>query len=79
MSAGSESQGLAERMVSMKSLMPKRLVLMGPMTVGIASAPGGVEAQPSVGMRNAVGLRPYSPLAAAGLRMLPSTSVSYLT
>jgi hypothetical protein len=52
---------------------------MGPMTVGIGSAPGGVEDQPSVGRQNAVGLRLYSPLAAAGLRMLPEVRVSYLT
>jgi hypothetical protein len=38
--------------------MPSRLVLMGPMTPGIASAPTIVEHQPSVGMRKAVGLKP---------------------
>ena len=55
----------------MKSLMPVRLVLRGPMTVTIGSAPGLVDDQPSVGTRKAVGLRPYRPLLAAGLRMLP--------
>ena len=71
MSAGSESHGFADRTVLMKSLMPARLVLKGPMTVTIGSAPGLVDDQPSVGIRKAVGLRPYRPLFAAGLRILP--------
>lgn len=41
------------------------------MTVTIGSAAANVEDQPSVGIREAVGLRPHSPLLAAGLRMLP--------
>ena len=45
-------------MVFMKSLMPARLVLRGPMTVVIGSAPGAVDDHPSVGIRNAVGLKP---------------------
>ena len=71
MSAGSDSQGFADRTVSIKSWMPARLVLKGPMTVTIGSAPGLVDDQPSVGIRKAVGLRPYRPLFAAGLRILP--------
>jgi hypothetical protein len=55
----------------MKSLVPTRLVLNGPMAVTIGSAPGLVDDQPSVGIRKAVGLRPYRPLFAAGLRILP--------
>ena len=45
-------------MVCMKSLRPSRLVLRGPMTVAMASAPGAMLDQPSVGIRKAVGLRP---------------------
>lgn len=56
--AGSESQGCAERIVCMKSFRPDRLVLRGPMTVAMGSAPGGMLDQPVVGMRKAVGLRP---------------------
>lgn len=57
-SAGSESQGFADITVLMKIFMPARLVLKGPMAVTIGSAPGIVDDQPSVGIRNAVGLRP---------------------
>lgn len=57
-SAGSESQGLAGITVLMKIFMPARLMLKGPMTVTIESAPGIVDDQPSVGIRNVVGLRP---------------------
>src|SRR5256885_15248453 len=71
MSAGSESHGIKSMTVLIKSLMPARLVLKGPTTVTIGSAPGLVDDQPSVGIRKAVGLRPYRPLLAAGLRMLP--------
>ena len=58
MSAGSRSQGFADLTVLMKSLMLARLVLKGPMTVTIGSAPSIVEDQPSVGIWKAVGLRP---------------------
>lgn len=58
MRAGSESQGFAARTVDMKSLRPERLVLRGPIDGTIGSAPGGVEDQPSVGMRKEVGFRP---------------------
>lgn len=56
--AGSESHGFEARMVDMKSLRPEMLVLRGPIAVTIGSAPGGVEDQPSVGMRKVVGLNP---------------------
>ena len=56
----------------MKSLRPLTLVLKGPMTAAIGSAPGAVLDQPSVGIRKAVGLSPSIPLLAAGLRMLPA-------
>lgn len=42
----------------MKSLRPWTVVLRGPITAGMGSAPGAMLDQPSVGMRNAVGLRP---------------------
>ncbi len=58
MRAGSISQGLTSRIVFMKSWMPSRLVLMGPMTPGIGSVPAMVEHHPSVGIRKAVGLKP---------------------
>lgn len=45
-------------MVFMTSLRPSRLVLRGPMTPGIGSAPAMVEHHPSVGIRKAVGLNP---------------------
>ena len=38
--------------------MPERETDKGPIDVTIASAPGNVEDHPSVGIRNAVGLRP---------------------
>jgi hypothetical protein len=44
--------------VFIKSEMPAELVLKGPTTVTIGSAPGIIDDQPSVGIRNAVGLRP---------------------
>jgi hypothetical protein len=69
--AGSTSQGLLSIIVFMKMSMPLMQLLRGPMTVVIGSAPGGVDDQPVVGMRNAVGLKPYIPQAAAGTRMLP--------
>lgn len=74
MSAGSESHGLGEMTVFMKSFMPPRLLLMGPITPGMGSAPAIVEHHPSVGIRNAVGLKPYIPQFAAGLLMLPRGS-----
>jgi hypothetical protein len=55
----------------MKSFMPSRLVLMGPITPGTGSAPAGVEHHPSVGILKAVGLKPYIPQLAAGHLMLP--------
>ena len=42
----------------MNSLMPTILVLRGPMTVVMGSAPGIVDDQPSVGILKPVGLRP---------------------
>ena len=56
--AGSESHGFAAKTVLMKSLMPARLVLRGPIAVTMGSAPGIVDDQPSVGIRKVVGLRP---------------------
>ena len=58
MRAGSESHGFASMMVFMKALIPPRLVLSGPMTVTIASAPAAIDDQPSVGSRKAVGFNP---------------------
>src|SRR6187402_2392870 len=55
----------------MMSLRPSRLVLIGPITPAIGSAPAWVEHQPSVGIRNEVGLNPYTPQFEAGLLMLP--------
>ena len=42
----------------MKRAIPVREVDRGPITVGIGSAEGGVEDQPSVGIRKDVGFRP---------------------
>jgi hypothetical protein len=45
-------------MVFMNILIPSKLVLNGPMTPGIGSAPAIVEHHPSVGILKAVGLKP---------------------
>lgn len=58
MRAGSDSQGFVSMMVFMKVLMPPILVLRGPMTVVIASAPAAIDDHPSVGSRKAVGFSP---------------------
>ncbi|KAL8836239.1 MAG: hypothetical protein Q9170_002983 [Blastenia crenularia] len=42
------------------------------MAVAVGSALGAVPDQLSIGMRNAVGLRPYTPSQAAGLRIPPA-------
>jgi hypothetical protein len=55
----------------MKSLIPSRLVLSGPITPVMGSAPAIVEHHPSVGTRKAVGLRPYNPQFPAGALILP--------
>lgn len=69
--AGSDSHGFVSIIVFIKALIPPMLVLNGPMTVATASAPAAIDDQPSVGIRKAVGLSPYRPLLAAGLRILP--------
>ncbi len=58
MRAGSESHGFASMIVFMNTLIPLRLVLRGPMTVTMASAPAAIDDQPSVGSRKAVGFNP---------------------
>lgn len=58
-------------MVFINILIPSRLMLKGPITPGIGSAPAIVEHHPSVGILNAVGLNPYMPQFPAGLLILP--------
>lgn len=58
-----------------KTRRPSRLVEIGPVVPRIDSAPAMAADQPAVGNRRVVGLKPKSPLLAAGTRMDPPMSV----
>lgn len=73
--SGDFSHGLVSTTVFMNTLTPSRLVESGPIVPRMASAPAIGADHPRTGSRPEVGLKPKTPLLAAGERMEPPISV----